>query len=325
MHAATGERTLKIVGTDTTRTRYDSYGNLRDVYLPTGTHVQYAVDAQQRRTARLVNGVVTNRWLYQSQLAIAAEVDSAGNPVRLFNYGAHGNVPELMTLADGTQYRLITDHLGSVRLVIDVAADTVVQRLAYDAYGRVVVDTKPGFQPFGYAGGLYDPLTGLVRFGARDYDAEAGRWTGKDPIGFEGGSPNVYEYALGSPVDFIDITGLRCRPFFERFLENFRLVNRVLPGIAAPSIGPVGIAALLSGATARTFYSPTFLQWARAGFRGLVMGASQFTALETGIVVGAVSLINTLSTAVAFEFGVAIGSTASALMFLDEDCSRCRP
>jgi RHS repeat-associated protein len=94
-----------------------------------------------------------------------------------------------------------------VRLVIDAAADTVVQRLAYDAYGRVVVDTKPGFQPFGYAGGLYDPLTGLVRFGARDYDAESGRWTGKDPIGFNGGSPNVYEYALGEPVRYTDPDG----------------------------------------------------------------------------------------------------------------------
>ena len=170
------------------------------MYLPSGTHVEYVVDAQQRRTARLVNGVVTNRWLYQSQLAIAAEVDGAGNLVRLFNYGSHGNVPELMTLADGTQYRLITDHLGSVRLVIDVAADTVVQRLAYDAYGRVVVDTKPGFQPFGYAGGLYDPLTGLVRFGARDYDAEAGRWTAADPIGFGGGTANRYEYAAANPI-----------------------------------------------------------------------------------------------------------------------------
>ena len=41
-------------------------------------------------------------------------------------------------------------------------------------------DTNPGFQPFGFAGGLYDPDTGLVRFGARDYDAETGRWTSKE-------------------------------------------------------------------------------------------------------------------------------------------------
>ena len=38
----------------------------------------------------------------------------------------------------------------------------------------------------GFAGGLYDPDTGLVRFGARDYDAVVGRWITKDPISFGG-------------------------------------------------------------------------------------------------------------------------------------------
>ena len=33
---------------------------------------------------------------------------------------------------------------------------------------------NPGYQPFGFAGGLADAL-GLVRFGARDYDPRAGR------------------------------------------------------------------------------------------------------------------------------------------------------
>ncbi|EYF08357.1 hypothetical protein [Chondromyces apiculatus] len=44
-----------------------------------------------------------------------------------------------------------------------------------DGFGRVLLDTSPGFQPFGFAGGLYDPETDLVRFGARDDDADIGR------------------------------------------------------------------------------------------------------------------------------------------------------
>jgi hypothetical protein len=38
----------------------------------------------------------------------------------------------------------------------------------YDAWGNVLLDTNPGFQPFGFAGGLYDRDTRLVKFGARE-------------------------------------------------------------------------------------------------------------------------------------------------------------
>jgi RHS repeat-associated protein len=71
----------------------------------------------------------------------------------------------------------------------------------------VTFDDNPGFQPFGFAGGLYDPDTRLTRFGARDYDAETGRWTAKDPIRFLGGEANLYGYAFNDPVNFIDPNG----------------------------------------------------------------------------------------------------------------------
>ena len=51
------------------------------------------------------------------------------------------------------------------------------------------------------------PATQLVRFGARDYDPETGRWTSKDPIGFAGGDTNLYGYVLNDPVNFVDPQG----------------------------------------------------------------------------------------------------------------------
>jgi RHS repeat-associated protein len=78
---------------------------------------------------------------------------------------------------------------------------------AANAWGNVTNDTSPGFQPFGFAGGLYDADTGLVRFGARDYDASVGRWVRKDPIFFGGGQANLYVYTGNDPVNHVDPTG----------------------------------------------------------------------------------------------------------------------
>jgi RHS repeat-associated protein len=77
----------------------------------------------------------------------------------------------------------------------------------YDEFGNVTQDTNPGFQPFGFAGGIYDRHTGLVRFGARDYDAQAGRWTSRDPFLFEGGQANLYVYVDNDPINRIDPLG----------------------------------------------------------------------------------------------------------------------
>jgi RHS repeat-associated protein len=116
-------------------------------------------------------------------------------------------VPEYI-VKGGTTYRIITDHRGSPRLVINATSGAVVQQVDFDEWGVVQSDTNPGFTPFGFAGGMADGDTGLVRFGARDYDAETGRWTAKDPIGFGGGEYDMYAYSQSDPVNYVDAEGL---------------------------------------------------------------------------------------------------------------------
>lgn len=43
---------------------------------------------------------------------------------------------------------------------------------------------------------------------ARYYDPEVGRFLSEDPIGFEGGDVNVYNYTSGNPVNWVDPEGL---------------------------------------------------------------------------------------------------------------------
>jgi hypothetical protein len=50
--------------------------------------------------------------------------------------------------------RVITDHLGSVRMVVDANTGNVAQELRYDAFSRVLEDTNPGSAfGFGASGG----------------------------------------------------------------------------------------------------------------------------------------------------------------------------
>ena len=308
--------------TDSTTTQmtalsYDVQGNLRQVTRP-GTTVTYTVDGRNRRIGTAVNGTPVQGFLWQGQLRPVAELDGNGTLVSRFVYGTRINVPEYL-VKNGTTYRIVTDHLGSVRLVVDTTSNTVVQALTYDPWGVVVQDTNPGFQPFGYAGGLYDPRTGLVRFGVRDYDPTIGRWLAKDPVGFWGHDPNLYSYAFSDPVSSFDPTGLRCLSSWERALVNFDTTNQALPGI----LSPTGLGFLLgSGKAFATAYdSTTLFRWARSGFGGAVLRGVSFTALETGVIAGATQAVAFVAVGAAFEVGVGIGSVVgAALDSCDEIC-----
>jgi RHS repeat-associated protein len=156
---------------------------------------------------------VLEGFLYRGQLQPAAWLDQAGSVKATFVYGTRVNVPEYMVVPTGAAaaagtYRLVTDQVGSVRLVVNVSSGVVAERLDYDEFGNVLTDTNPGMQPFGFAGGLRDRDTGLTRFGARDYDSVVGRWTSEDPLRFDGGLTDFYSYVDADPTNEVDPRGL---------------------------------------------------------------------------------------------------------------------
>ena len=207
----------------TTQYKYDVLGNLLQVTLPDGKVIDYLVDGNDRRIGKKVNGTLVSGFVYEGQLSPAAELDGNNNIVSRFVYGTRGNVPDYMQKA-GKTYRIVTDHLGSVRVVVNISDGNIAQWNAYDEFGRLLTDTNPGFQPFGFAGGLYDQQTGLTRFGARDYDAYTGRWTAKDPVLFNGEDTNLYGYVFTDPINGIDPYGLygtnSCEYYTQRCAEN---------------------------------------------------------------------------------------------------------
>ena len=187
--------------------------------------VEFVVDGQNRRIGKKVNGTLVQGFLYQNQHPVA-ELDGAGVVVSRFVYGTKGNIPDYLIKA-GITYRIVSDHLGSPRLVVNISDGSVAQRMDYDEFGNITADTSPGFQPFGFAGGLYDQHTGLTRFGARDYDAQVGRWTSKDPIRFMGGDLNLFGYVAGDPTNYMDAIGFLRFPddFAKKYPKSYQRIN----------------------------------------------------------------------------------------------------
>lgn len=206
-YTANGELQSATTGGQTTTDQYDVLGNLLGVTLPNGTRISYVVDGKNRRVGKKVNGTLAQGFLYQDGLRPLAELDGSGNLVSRFVYGPQTDVPDYL-VKGGNTYRIVADPRGSPRLVVNVATGQVVQRLDYDEFGNVLQDTNPGFQPFGFAGGLYDRDTGLVRAGARDFDSRSGRWTTRDPLTFNAGDTNLYAYVQNDPIDLVDPDGL---------------------------------------------------------------------------------------------------------------------
>ncbi|HEX2881999.1 MAG TPA: RHS repeat-associated core domain-containing protein, partial [Polyangiaceae bacterium] len=200
------ESKLNTTTNEETTYGYDARGVLISVVLPDSTVIEYMIDGQGRRIGKKVNGVQVQGFLYKDLFRIAAELDGNGNVVSQFVYAGPGNSPAFMVKA-GNVFRFVKDHRGSPILVVNVSTGMLAQRLDYDDFGGVLLDTTPGFQPFGFAGGLDDRDTGLIQFGAREYDVALGRWIIKDPIRWRGGR-NFYLYAWGDPVNWIDMTGL---------------------------------------------------------------------------------------------------------------------
>ena len=280
-----GFLTKRVQGDLETDYRYSSRGELLEVVLPDGRLIEYGHDPLGRRIARKVNGTIVEKYLWQGMTRLLAVYDGSDNLLTRFEY-ADDRVPVAMTRA-GTVYYLAYDQVGSLKVVAD-SAGNIVKKIEYDSFGNVLYDSNLGFTvPFGFAGGLHDRDTGLVRFGFRDYDPDIGRWTAKDPILFGGGDSDLYGYCLNDAVNFED-------PFGLALTERQRLIVSVVSSIGA-IVGTIAV-----GATT----------WGIGAPIGGAVGAAIFSAAATSLLGGDLAEVGSaaLSNLAAGYLGSGIGS-----------------
>jgi len=201
---------LTAIGVDGAMRGYtfDGLGRLVGTQDPKHS-VTHALDAVGR-PAR-ISGAGAPKRLFWDGNRLAATLDESGNVDIRFLDSATSACPDGF-LRHGVDHLMIKDHLGSIRMVVNAQDGQVIQQLNYDALGRPTLNTAPGVQPFGFAGGLHETVGGIVRFQSRVYDPFIGRFLSRDPLGFAGGQVNLYQYALGDPVNNIDPSGKRVGP-----------------------------------------------------------------------------------------------------------------
>jgi RHS repeat-associated protein len=197
-----GNRIQKTEGSTITSYTYDDENRL--IQVSDGTNVvSYNYDPMGRRIEKNVNGTITS-YVYDNE-AIILEYNAAGNVKAKFTHGPGLDEP-LAVKKSGDIYYYHADGLGSI-VAITNTSGTKVKIYSYDSFGNM---TKTGDirQPFTYTAREFDSETGLYYYRARYYDARAGRFLQRDPIGLKGEDVNLYAYVENDPVNYFDPNGL---------------------------------------------------------------------------------------------------------------------
>jgi RHS repeat-associated protein len=196
--------------------------------------VRYRYDTLGRLIEREVNGTT----LYTVYDGVQAWADFGGG--ELVARYLSGGVDDLVTrwrASDGLAWYL-TDAQGTVRDIADAAGLLVVNHVEYGAFGEVLSQSNPASgDRFLYTGREWEPELGLYYYRARFYDPATGRFTSQDPIGFEGGTTNLYDYVGNSPSNAVDPSGLTATTEYVKKQVN------AATGALARCLGKVGAVA----------------------------------------------------------------------------------
>jgi RHS repeat-associated protein len=208
--------------------KYD-YRDLPLEIKKAGTSTYYRYNAEGQRVFKQTGtGVSTYYIMDVSGRTLAVVRSSTGYPVfnlwgndhigqLVVSYGAGGNgivqgleTPLVTQTRSDTRYYFLKDHLGSVRVTVDVSGNVT----SYDDFYPfgMTMDGRSGNFGSGDARYKYttkerDAESGYDYFGARYYDARIGRWMAVDPLAERYAQWSPFGYANENPLRLIDTDG----------------------------------------------------------------------------------------------------------------------
>jgi RHS repeat-associated protein len=208
---ANGSLRTRTRGGQTTTFNWDAHERLVRIDFPDGTYAAYGYDAQGRRLSKRDRAGTVIYYVYDGA-DLVQEADAAGQVIASYVYDSSDH--PLSMARGGATYFYLYDGAGNVVGLTD-GAGTLVAGYRYDPWGNLLAatGTNPGLaNPFRFAGREWDAESGLYYFRMRYYDPEIGRFISRDAMAIDL-VVNPYVYALNSPVNTSDPTGL--------FMDNY--------------------------------------------------------------------------------------------------------
>ncbi|GAB4008670.1 hypothetical protein GCM10029992_65660 [Glycomyces albus] len=164
-------------------------------------------DADGNRLARLDPDGTVTAWVAGYELIY----NSTQNTIEVHRYYHHGDETIGMRIGRGAILWMTGDHHGTAQWIVNGDNLTTTVR-RFDPFGRERGLTQGDWpDQRGFLGGIDNEALGLTTLGAREYDADTGRFISVDPVAdySDAQQLNGYSYANNNPVSFSDSTG-RC-------------------------------------------------------------------------------------------------------------------
>jgi RHS repeat-associated protein len=205
----TGNTKTRVLNGDTQSLDWDKQGELTKVTNADGTVTQYTYDASGERILR---DTPQEKTFYLPGMEL--HLDKATSKVTTTRYYSFGSMQIAMRDASGVHF-LASDHQGTAQLAINAKTGDTTRRRT-DPFGNPRDESTSSASSAawvndkGFVGGTVQKTTGLTTLGARDYDADTGRFISADPI-IDYTDPqqiNGYSYSNNNPVTFSDPSGL---------------------------------------------------------------------------------------------------------------------
>ncbi len=195
---AAGHRTMRIADNGETRYFYDPLGTLTGVRTPDGRLTRFEIDGMGRRVAVRRDGAVVRHEHRDEVGRLWAVTDARGEALHVYIWMGDRIVARIDgAIGAPVAEAYLCDLLGTPNgVLIAQGDDWRFERVDAPPYGRADDSARPTlYSHFG------DPETGLIHFGARDFDPELGLFLTPDP--WHGGEDDPRRWA-GAPDALIE-------------------------------------------------------------------------------------------------------------------------